>query len=276
MINIITALKCEAKPLIEALQLSFAGNPESFPLYNNAGINLLVAGVGKTSITAACETVHKVSGSASDGAWLNVGIAGHKSSDIGCAYLVNKVSDKNGGNPHFPYLPEGSRITNKSLVTVAEPCENYRGDNLYDMEASAFFSAAMQYSSRELVQSIKIVSDNSFSSTRKINKSLVHELIQKNIEPICEVVQLLGQESDNLRKRSADPEHYSWLVETYHFSQYQRNELRKLLRKRASLGIRDSLDDIAVDRDAASRILGQLRAEIETGSFSLLKELASD
>ncbi|NNE62697.1 MAG: hypothetical protein HKN34_01315, partial [Gammaproteobacteria bacterium] len=54
---------------------------------------------------------------------------------------------------------------------------------LYDMEASAFFSTAIRFSSAELVHSLKIIGDNR-DQPPELDKSIVSALVSEQIRPI--------------------------------------------------------------------------------------------
>lgn len=206
MINIVTALQCEAGPLVKALGLKRSTSRQSYRVYEKAGIKLVVSGIGKIATGTACDYIHTFSGGLPHTAWLNVGIAGHATSELGSLYVINKVSDADTHRHHYPNIPATIDIPGKALITVDQPCESYDSDFLYDMEASTYFSAAMQYSTRELVQAIKVVSDNRSSSTKEIDKNMVSRLVERNIEVITGLVHYLDSESDKQKSQLSTPD----------------------------------------------------------------------
>ena len=53
MINILTALPCEAKPLIHHYRLN-GRQVHGFRIYENSDMRLIVSGIGKVAAAAAC------------------------------------------------------------------------------------------------------------------------------------------------------------------------------------------------------------------------------
>ena len=78
MIQLLTALKCEARPLIEAFNLVRCQGNGPHELYQNGELQLLVSGPGKTAAAAATAFAFASSGLQENTAWLNIGIAGHR------------------------------------------------------------------------------------------------------------------------------------------------------------------------------------------------------
>ncbi|GIT25842.1 MAG: hypothetical protein CM1200mP41_18860 [Gammaproteobacteria bacterium] len=82
---------------------------------------------------------------------------------------------------------------NSTLITVDEPEEIYREGAAYDMEAAGFFPSATRCSSSELVQSIKVISDNPHQSIASVNARLIEELITKNLSKIEQFINRLSE-----------------------------------------------------------------------------------
>ena len=89
--------------------------------------------------------------------------------------------------------------------------------------------SALRFSSAELTQSIKIVSDNQHQKTGK-NRQQVSDLIHQNIESInrqaCDLVALNGE----VAELAITAESWQQLQALAHFSQTQKNRLRILWR----------------------------------------------
>ena len=65
--------------------------------------------------------------------------------------------------------------------------ENY-SSKVYDMESFGFYQSACKYSSKELLQIVKIISDNQFESIDFKNKEVVYNIIfnhRKLINELC-------------------------------------------------------------------------------------------
>ena len=94
-INFVVAHKLEAKPLIEHFHLKkFIKEP--FQVFKNeSGIRLIISGMGTSHARSAVEYMWQIDdGSFFKEGWINVGIAGHRTLDLGTCFLVNKISNK--------------------------------------------------------------------------------------------------------------------------------------------------------------------------------------
>ena len=82
LINLVTALPSEAKPIASRLDLEPAHVNCGFPVYRRNGVALIVSGPGKVNAAAATALLHAFAGCPRDAVWVNAGIAG-LSSDCG-------------------------------------------------------------------------------------------------------------------------------------------------------------------------------------------------
>ena len=64
------------------------------------------------------------------------------------------------------------------------------------MEASGFFSAN-KFSTKELIHSLKIVSDNESLSSQTFNKEEIKELIRANIDEILDFLEIIESTWNN-------------------------------------------------------------------------------
>ena len=162
MLNIVVAHSLEAKPLITLFNLGKVPEHTEFPVYkNDEGISLILSGMGKAA--AADATTYLGARLAQESglisAWLNVGIAGHRSAAIGEGLLMNKITEKTSGESFYP----GTLLwgfDSSAVITVDEIEKEYDEDVAYEMEASGFYRAAQALSSSEFVQAFKVISDN--------------------------------------------------------------------------------------------------------------------
>jgi len=172
-------------------------------------------------------------------AFLNVGIAGGSDDEIGKALRINKIMYEEGS-----FYPDPNLCTDISgalLVTVNKPQDCYPEEGLIDMEGAAFFKAANQFVSKEQIGLLKVISDNHSEDLKNINGNFVSELIEKNLVDIERMVFALIQRSNDLREwdeinRAISAER---ILEKWHFTQYQRNELKEHLWKCAHLGMNE-------------------------------------
>jgi len=200
MINIVTALHCEAKSVISHFKLKQYQCDSGFNIFINDSISLIVTGVGKLRSSAGTAYLQGRINSNSNTAWLNIGIAGHSNHEVGCGFLVHKITDAETGENWHPVLPVNADIRSTRLITFNIPNQNYDNDNsLYDMEAAGFYAAASRFSTSDLIQCYKVVSDNDCQSVKNITKSSVANMIGQKIPDIEQIIIKLEELSNQLQ-----------------------------------------------------------------------------
>jgi len=230
VLYIVCALHCEAKPLIDFYKLS-ADTDSTFTIFSSQDVKLIIAGIGKVSTAAAMAYLYAKDGEKKNVGWLNVGIAGHKKFSIGSLHNINKVTDAVSLINWYPARLPNIDCETSPCITVDTPVDVYKSQSVYDMEASAFMATALRFSSNELIQVLKIISDNEDNHVENINKSMVKALVAKNIEDINAVVFALQQQIHEFSVIYGDNELYLECLEKWHFSQYQKNALQRLLQR---------------------------------------------
>ena len=273
-INIVTALNCEAKPLIDYYRLSKV-NKKPFDFYTgqvnsvrkqSVEMNLIVGGIGQLNTAMACGWLAAQSG-LDRTIWLNVGIAGHKDNEVGRILRVCNVNDPITGFNHYPALTAKWNDDVSALMTSALPLSEYPEATLVDMEATAFFTAAGSCASSELVQSLKVVSDNQEESLERLNASLISQLIAAQIEKIVgfinEMVKLFPIQSTFHES--------SKLIEHLHCTVSQRQQFIELTEKLQSLKAFSKLfQDEIKQADSMKLVLQKLKQELTSIKPSLL------
>jgi len=188
-LNILTALACEAKPLIDTYRLTkvqsrpYAWFSGCFSKTENTHINLVVSGIGELNIATACGWL-AANTQNSNCAWLNIGIAGHAVFGVGDIVRVHQSLGVTSTSAVYPPMVAKWPGKTSALLSYNAPCAEYPENALADMEGAAFFPAAGQFSSLELVQSLKIVSDNQTHSMDRLNATLISELVQARVSEI--------------------------------------------------------------------------------------------
>lgn len=166
MIFILCALPQEARPLVKELGLKHTQELAPYAAYQDERIILLITGVGK--LRMSCAIGFLAAKFPGEHVWLNIGVAGHRHHDIGCAFHIEKVIDRATKKEFYPSIAFASPFARATIETVDSPDFTYETPHLIDMEASAFFLNASKFSSLELIQSVKVISDNSFEEKIKI------------------------------------------------------------------------------------------------------------
>ena len=257
MINIIVALYCEAKPLIEYFKLKRQPD-HPYPVYRTDKIQLIVSGVGK--LNAATATGYLAGVSDTPAAWVNIGVAGHKTHALGTPCLAHKITDQQSNQSWYPIFIFKTPLTTESLGTFDAPENNYEDELLHDMEATGFYQAASRFNSAEFIHCLKVVSDNTENSSRKINKQMVSELIAKQIGSIADFISSLNTHLNNWNNIIATPDIYDAIIKTCHFSTYQQHQLKQLLKRWAALHPeQNTLGDTLLELNNSRNILKYLQ-----------------
>ena len=231
-INFVVALFCEAKPIITHFNLR-KRDSTLFKIYSNQNhsIRLIISGIGSSASSRATKYLALDSEADMGTAWLNIGIGGHDNLPLEKAILAHKITDSQTGKTWFPQLVFDPQCLTASVKTVEKPDFNYPDDNVVEMEASGFYSAAESYSTREMVHCMKIISDNSQSPAGKITAAMVDKLISRNLSSIKELVRKLQVLSMEEEERTSDPPFLQECLSLWHFTVTQTHQLKSLLRK---------------------------------------------
>ena len=230
MIHIVCAFQCEANPIIRQFRLEKLESSRTFPMFinSNAGISLTICGIGKHNASAATVFIQGIPDTNASDAWLNIGTAGHQSMETGRALLAHRIMDEATGNVWFPQIVFPLPCSTYNLITLDKPSTDYQ-DVLFDMEASGFYESAINFTTSELIHSLKIISDNANHPANKPDKNLYENLIDRNLDIINQVIeqlQLLSKEINNL---TSVPAFYDEFITQWHFTIYERNRLVGLL-----------------------------------------------
>jgi hypothetical protein len=258
--NVVCAFFPEAAPLVEELGLKKEPS-SSFTLYQNKEHRLVVSGLGTKNITHAVSFLHQLDPQPSV-PWLNIGIAGHGSAPIGSAHLVVKCTDNQTQKSIYPPQLFSCPLPKTILETVEKPVTEYKYGLAYDMEGYGYFKSASRHSSAELVQSVKVVSDNPDNPISHFDKSTVHEMISSHLPSIVHIINEMETLSHQILP---DPEielGFTKIFPSQPFTETQSHQLRKAVRQAIALGVPLSeLEDASqhsTDSRSALRKINQL------------------
>ena len=270
MINIIAATQGEAEPVISALKVKRQST--TLNCYQTDDINLVVCGIGKCNTATACGWLaHYCQTTATDGsqsdAWLNLGIAGHQTAELGKCLVAHKITDLACEKVWFPHRVF-TNTASADLVTVDQPLAGYIPDCLHDMEASAFVESARKFSDAELVQSLKIISDNTANPLSKVDKGMARKLIANNINSILECIDTLRTLSNTLT--AVNGEIADTIRTRWHFSVSQSVKLERLLQRyNALLPTMQSIPDELLAQDTSKAVLSWLQQTVDHADITL-------
>jgi hypothetical protein len=223
-----TALHAEARALIDYYRLKRLHDLRAFSCYASDHIFLVESGIGKIDTAAA---IGWAGGRLSEAqpVWLNVGMAGHATAEIGTLLLAHRIEDQRSGKRYYPPQLLHPVPSSENLLTVDRPVDRHPRSAMVDMEASAFIRGALHFSSMELVQSLKIISDNPKHPPRKLKTADVEALISPHTEQIDDIAQQLLSMRRQLQDATVDIQQQ--LTERWRMSHYQRNQLGRLVQR---------------------------------------------
>lgn len=234
--NFVVALPAEAKPIINHLGLTKQHLPSPFALFGDKTYQLVVSGIGKQNIAHAVSFLHGRK-TCQNTPWLNVGLAGHGNAATGEAFQIAKYTDQQNEKTGYPPQIFSTPLHKTFLKTCNQPSSEYHSNTAYDMEGSAFFESAYRYSTTELVQSIKIISDNPQNPVSHFDKSLVHSLISPQLPKILS----LSEEMIRAAKKISEPTEietlFTEIIQIHTLTETQKYQIKKAIRHGRILGI---------------------------------------
>lgn len=264
---IFVALVGEAKPLVRFFALKKDPSIRPFTTYQGDNMVLTVSGVGKVAMSGAVAYSLALFKHPPNPVLLNIGIAGHKTASIGCLFKAAKIIDEDTGKVYYPPILNKNNPTIGVLSTVSKPMSRYEADRLYDMEGVAFYEIAIRFSSSEMVQCLKIVSDNEHTSLENINTQQVYQWLDGQMQAINRVIKNLMLLSVTLTPIKINA--YQTIIEQWHFTVNEQIKLKALLLRWQVL-----TDDIALMINSngvknAKQMLVTLETSINQRAFFL-------
>ena len=185
MIHFIVATSSESKLIIKKLKLKKIKPSSGFDFFYNDNFSITITGLGKiNSALGVAHTFFKFKG-LSNNIWINIGLAGHKYLKVGDICTINKITDNETKKIFFPFVNK-FKMQNQECLSVGIQRKSY-SSKVYDMESFGFYQSACKYSSKELLQIVKIISDNQFESIDFKNKEVVYNTILNHKKLIIEL-----------------------------------------------------------------------------------------
>jgi adenosylhomocysteine nucleosidase len=260
-VNIVVAHGLEAKPILSILGLEKLPEDSAYPVFtNDEGVSLVISGMGREAAQQAVnylagqekEQGHDEAGQTS--AWLNIGIAGHCSFDVGEGLLINKITEQASGETFYPGT-QLSGYKTASLITVDEIERGYQQDAVYEMEASGFYRAAQAFSSSEFIQAYKIISDNRENHVDHIDLKEIPAMIRAREREIVKLVKDLFGLLRQLNSAQGLQHEYYDLKSTFRFSVTQGIQLKRLCQRFNAQGKNQRLEEIASENYRSAKQL---------------------
>ena len=212
MVNIITALYYEAKPIIDFFDLKKID--DIFEIYINDYIYLIISGSSK--LKASCASSYILSKNKAP--IINIGVCAGKS--LGEPYFINKIIDIGSKREYYPDILFKHKLKENFISTYDNPI-SYELNGLVDMESSGVFVSASMFLKTSEIYFLKVVSDN-FSPI--LEGAKVQSLIKEQLFHIESLVQFLSKKEKFIEDVLLDE-----TISKLKLSKYQRAELKNLL-----------------------------------------------
>ena len=245
-VNVIVAHSLEARPLINRFELKPNKIEASLTVYSNdAGIRLIITGVGKQSSFAATNRLADLRENSFEEreGWLNVGIAGHKSAKIGAGLLANKIIDASSAKAVYP-VPMLSDIPSSAVITVDQPDLDYCEEAAYEMEAFGFWSAVSNHTFLELIQIYKLISDNPEHPVNQLDPNSLEQLVANHCDKVERVVLNLQSLVREVNEIYRLPDECEKLQGKVRLSITQQHQLKRLCQRFLAFGLEKKLTKI--------------------------------
>jgi hypothetical protein len=232
LVNLVVALDAEARPLLGWFGLKRLQPDRGFPVFRHAHIALAVAGPGKSNAAAATAHLHAACGFPRDALWINVGIAGHPELAVGTTRVAHAIDDAATGRSWYPPLAVTPPWPSARVATVDRPDLAYETGAMVDMEASGFYPTACRFSTSELVQVVKIVSDNRHQTADRLKPADLTALIGGELDALDLFLHRLGRLSNELAEaHPVEEDHLAPYLARWHFTATQRHQLEEQVRR---------------------------------------------
>jgi adenosylhomocysteine nucleosidase len=237
MIRFVVALDFEADALVRRYRMEPCEG--AFSWFRSEEAALVISGVGKIAAAAATSYLHARTGEEPLGVWLNFGTAGHRDRPPGDVLLAHTVTDAASGARFHPTRLDGPDLEAVEVRTVGRAETEFDSEAVYDMEAYAFMGIGLRFSTSELVQSIKIVSDNRETTIAAWTPAAVRALVEDRVDVVARAADRFLEIANDLEPVRREERESRALVESYrsraHFTTSEARRLRRLLQRWAAL-----------------------------------------
>lgn len=270
LVHLVVAVDAEAKPLISWFGLKRLQPDRGFPVFRHAHIALAISGPGKTNAAAATAHLHAACGYPRDALWINMGVAGHPDLPVNSCRVTHSVEDAGNGRSWFPPLSVTPPWPSAGLVTIDKPDSDYEHESLVDMEAAGFYATACRFSTSELVQVVKIVSDNRANPARAMKPQHLIKLVGQQLDALDLFLHRLGRLANEIAEGAeAADEDLAPYLQRWSFTASQRRQLAEQVRRLKVLEIQQRPPESLTAVKSASDLIRQLSRLADDQPFPL-------
>ena len=237
MIYVVTALYQEAHGFIRELELKKNTAYAPFEVFDNenAGIRLVVTGVGEIAAAAVVAAVCARGGADAADFLINIGCcaagcckpadrgmdsccaaaegaaggcepadrdmdsgygAAH-AAQIGDLYLCHKITEQATGKTFYPDILYRHPWKERELVTGMQPLQKAVAHGvLYDMEAAAVYQAGIRFFSPDRMLFLKVVSDSGVAGQERMTAETLAGLLEQHVKAVAGFLANLWKAAD--------------------------------------------------------------------------------
>jgi adenosylhomocysteine nucleosidase len=262
-VTVVCALASEAQALIEHYRLKPA-RERPLRVFGDHDMRVVISGVGSFASATAVGFAAGLQDARHDDIWLNLGIAGHRSQQLGTPMLAARISHHGRDSAWYPSLLFTLPCAVAELITHDRAVIDYPPNALVDMEAAGFMTATSRIASGDLLGVLKIVSDNAESGLDGIQRERVHALMQGALPTVLVLIERLRELADRL-PRTRDDSCAAALLSRWHFTYAQATQLRQLLQRHALLSEAAVFDPAQLGEPrSSSEALARLRDIVDS------------
>ena len=222
MIYVVTALYQEAHGFIRELELKKNTAYAPFEVFDNenAGIRLVVTGVGEIAAAAVVAAVCAQDGADAADFLINIGCcaAANAGADSGCEtvdsgmdsgygaahaaqigdlYVCHKITEQATGKTFYPDILYRHPWKERELVTGMQPLQRAAAHGaLYDMEAAAVYQAGIRFFSPDRMLFLKVVSDFGITGQERMTAEALTGLLEQHVKEVVAFLTNLREAAD--------------------------------------------------------------------------------
>jgi len=222
MIYVVTALYQEAHGFIRELELKKNTAYAPFEVFDNenAGIRLVVTGVGEIAAAAVVAAVCARDGADAADFLINIGCcaAANAGADSGCEtvdsgmdsgygaahaaqigdlYVCHKITEQATGKTFYPDILYRHPWKERELVTGMQPLQRAAAHGaLYDMEAAAVYQAGIRFFSPDRMLFLKVVSDFGIAGQERMTAEALTGLLEQHVKEVAAFLTNLREAAD--------------------------------------------------------------------------------
>jgi hypothetical protein len=194
MLKIITAFRTEAQPYIDHYYLQRDQTEPDLQVYVCDGIVLGICGKGRENAAMMAQYLAGSKPAGADDlatAWLNFGIAGAASPEVGELVCARSVTSMISGQEWILPLARKYHGHTGDVYTVDRAVSTYEANHIYDMESAGILEAIGEKSLPETILIAKLVSDGPQSPVESLTRQSIRDQIGQRSAEIVALADML-------------------------------------------------------------------------------------